>query len=424
MAGQNQNSQNQIPGTLRTLKTDLASVNSNPQDRLQQAGNFVQARPTNIENNTVDLKANTASSVSVEKRDMPAVEPKPKIDSDYSWSNMTPSLATNNSTLTPKTTTLAEPKSGFSVLDDSIDLPLENSSTSTNSSSNLSSDTITNQSTPPITPVTKIDNNVQTTQFDINSLNLQDDIKDIKPKKSSTKGLISVLVVVLLLGLIGGGVYFYFNMSSDTTNNITTDSDNNDSTDDTIDTDDTIVNPIFDSPLEQDSAIDIAFNDVEPIRRTISTVLTDKNDTLIQLNLTKDNNPVSLIDITDIMSLTIPSIGAIEDYRFYAYNQQGVYKLVAVLGLSSGQDAKTFVENWSNSIPRDLSGFSINLPSRIVNSPEIKKSIITNNSGKVFENYYYNYTSPSDSIDVSSYENFVLMASSQDSMRYILNQIR
>jgi hypothetical protein len=82
------------------------------------------------------------------------------------------------------------------------------------------------------------------------------------------------------------------------------------------------------------------------------------------------------------------------------------------------------VENWSNSIPRDLAGFSINLPSRIVNNPQIKTSTITNNSGKVFNNYYYNYTSPSDSIDVSSYENFILLASSQDSMRYILEQIK
>jgi hypothetical protein len=124
------------------------------------------------------------------------------------------------------------------------------------------------------------------------------------------------------------------------------------------------------------------------------------------------------------MGITIPSIGTIENYKFYAYNQQGVYKLVAVLGLVEDQEAKTFVENWSSAIPRDLAGFSINLPSRIVNSPEIKKSTITNNSGKVFDNYYYNYTSSTDSIDVSSYENFVLIASSQDSMKYVLEQIR
>ena len=46
-AHQNQNSQNSFPGTIRTLKTDLGiDTPTNPQDRLQQAGNFVQARPT------------------------------------------------------------------------------------------------------------------------------------------------------------------------------------------------------------------------------------------------------------------------------------------------------------------------------------------------------------------------------------------
>ncbi len=420
MADQNQN---QIPGTLRTLKKDLDLWSSNPQDRLQQSGNFVQARPE-ITNNVASIPTDTPSKIAVEKKDSTLASN----ESNYSWSNMSTSPnVSSNTSFNPPSRAISEPKSGFSVLDDSIDLPLDTNlkNTTTSSNSNLDSNPINSQ---PVTSLdSKLDPSTPDNKFDINGLNLQDDIKDVKTKKTSAKALISATIVIILLGLISGGVYFYFNMSSNSSDiNVTTDTDINsdDSNDTSTDIDNTTPNLGFNSPLPQDSVVDIDFIDSEPIRKTISTVLTDKKDTLIELNLTKDSNTVSLVDIADIMSITIASIGTIEGYKLYAYNQQGVYKLAAVLGLSSDQSAKTFVENWSNSIPRDLAGFSINLPSRIVNNPQIKTSTITNNSGKVFNNYYYNYTSPSDSIDVSSYENFILLASSQDSMRYILEQIK
>lgn len=397
MSDQNQN---QIPGNLRTLKTDLEMNKSNPQDRLQQSGNFVQARPTN------------------EKKDIPTTNTQPS----YSWSNMnTNNTQSNSSTFKPAPTASVENKSGLSILDDSIDLPIEKPIISNNTNpatEALPSSPVINQLNPAAPIKTEI--NTQANAFDINSLNLQDDTLAPKPKKSS-KGLFSALIVVMLLGLIGGGLYFYFNIS----NNAPNIADNTDiNTDNTPDNETGKPSTEFISSLTQDPVVDIAFVDSEPIRRTISTVLIDKKDTLIQLNLTKNNTPVTLIDIADVLGLTIPSIETIVDYRLYAYNQQGVYKLVAVLGLAEGQEAKSFLLNWTNSIPRDLAGFSINIPSRIVNTPTIKTSVITNNSDKVFENYYYNYTSPSDSIDVSSYKNYLLMASSQDAMNYILDQIQ
>jgi len=433
MADQNQNSQNQIPGTLRTLKTDLEMIKSNPQDRLQQAGNFVQVRPEPINTPTHTVSALDIDSdikPQVTKQDIPEVNSTLKSQPNYSWSNMsTSNTQVNNAEFKPTTPQApVENKSGFSVLDDSIDLPLDNTNSINKGSSKTEfqpSASISNQSTEL---TSKVEPSNQAPAFDINSLNLQDDAPAPSTKKSS-KGLFPVLIVVLLLSLIGGGLYFYFNISGNTTDTADNTTDTADNTD--INIDDTEDNNDSEeqsseliSPLIQDSAVDIAFVDSEPIRRTIVTVLTDKSDTLIQLNFIKDNNPVSLIDIADVLGVTIPLIGTINDYGFYAYNQQGIYKLVVVLGLPEGQDAKTFVENWSNSIPRDMAGFSINLPSRIVNAPRINKSIITNNAGKTFENYYYNYTSPADSIDVSSYENYVLMASSQDSMKYILEEIR
>lgn len=406
MSDQNQN---QIPGNLRTLKTDLEMNKSNPQDRLQQSGNFVQARPTN------------------EKKDIPTTNTQPS----YSWSNMnTNNTQSNNSTFKPAPTASVENKSGLSILDDSIDLPIEKPIISNNTNpatEALPSSPVINQPNPAAPIKTEI--NTQANAFDINSLNLQDDSSNPKPK-ALNKALFPALIVIILLGLIGGGLYFYFNMSSNDEADITDNTEQNisdpvdDITEEPIDIQPE--NPIstFSSPLKQDSAVDIAFVDAEPIRSTISKYLIDERDILIQLNLTKNDTSVSLIDIADVLGLTIPSIETIVDYRLYAYNQQGVYKLVAVLGLAEGQEAKSFLLNWANSIPRDLAGFSINIPSRIVNTPTIKKSVITNNSDKVFENYYYNYTSPSDSIDVSSYKNYLLMTSSQDAMNYILDQIQ
>lgn len=433
--------QNQIPGSLRTLKTDLETTDMNPQDRLQQAGNFMQARPK-VDDSTP--KPDEAAMQDAE----------PKVSSNYSWTNMdiVPTKLNDSSPKLPiQTSPEDKSKSKFSVLDDSIDFPVDNN-TGPSLSANVSSSTDKNtefklenstnlpleDNTPNVSPSLGTDLNVvndqiesfspptddtniaDTTnnQFDIDSLDLQDDIKDVK-QKSSNKGLLSIGIVLILLSLIGGGVYFYFNIDSNTntedTNNVSTASPT------------PVQTPQASSssfPLLVDSTVNIVFSDSEPIRKTISTILTDKKDTLIELNFTKDNNPVGLVDIVDALGFTIPSINTIESYKFYAYNQQGVYKLISVLGLPGAEDAKTFIDNWSSAIPRDLAAFSITLPSRIVNTPQIKKSSITNVNGKEFENYYYNYTSSADSIDVSSYTNYVLIASSQESMLYTLDQIK
>ena len=147
---------------------------------------------------------------------------------------------------------------------------------------------------------------------------------------------------------------------------------------------------------------------------------------MIELNLTKDGKKVSLIDISTAFGLIIPTTitDNITEYWLYGYSQEGIYKLTAVIQLNTGQTAKTLVDNWATSIPRDLSSFSLNSPSRIVNNPEIKTTTITNSAGKVYNNYYYNYTSPTDSADVSSLENYIVIASSQTSMKYLLDQIK
>lgn len=449
MADQNQNSQNSqnpLPGTLRTLKTDLDIGGvDNPQDRLQQAGNFVQARPT-IESTPAPTSATvtpvsttaTIENTVVEKKDIPATEVKPK--PSYSWSNMSPaqnnsskvefnldvkkdipaptsSPVSNPTTIsTPNpSTNKADNKSGFSVLEDTIDLPLDNK-VQTNIN-NKPGDNKANAGVFKLDPKTSS----QSVEFNLNGASFQETEVATKPK-SSIKSVVSIVVVLVLLTLIGGGVYA-FNMSRNSmppkiTDN-TTDTDTNNTPTPTPE----VVNS---NPLFKDiSKIDIAFVDTQPIRQTILAQLSEKKDSLIELNLTKDENKVSLIDVSDALILTIPTdvLSSLKDYWLYGYNQEGIYKLTAVIQLNQDKLARELVDNWANSIPRDLSGFSINLPSRIVNTPTIKNTTITTNSGKSFNNNYYNYTSPADSIDVSSYENYILMASSQDSMRYILNQI-
>lgn len=444
MSDQNQNSQNSFPGTIRTLKTDLGiDTPTNPQDRLQQAGNFVQARPTleptpattkppvNAITTPTPAPAPTpiapglnpiSENKTVEKKDIPATEVNPK--PTYSWSNMNlaqPSTPKTEFNLNVKQENLNNPiptksnvsdnKPGFSVLEDTIDLPLDNK---VNTNLNKSNE---NQINTNIFNTDQKSN--KTEDLNLNIPNFQD--SNVKPKsKSSTKSIISIVVVVVLLLLIGGGVYA-FNISKNNAPSKTTEN-KTDTNNTPIPNPEVVVsNPLFKGIPK----IDIAFVDTQPIRQTILSQLADKKDSLIELNLTKDSNKVALTDIADALILTIPTdiLSSLKDYWLYGYNQEGIYKLTAVIQLSEDKIAKESVDNWLNSIPRDLSGFSINLPSRIVNVPTIKNTTVINNSGKSFTNNYYNYTSPADSIDVSSYENYILMASSKDSMRYILNQI-
>jgi hypothetical protein len=436
---QNQNSQNPITGTLRTMKTDLdLGGASNPQDRLQQAGNFVQARPdvdvkpaptpvTPVNPIPKPIPNSVPTPIPTDKKDIPATPNIPNTNSQpkptYSWSNMNVSksdvikedfIADTKKDIPnsiPPTPNKVDNKSGFSVLEDTIDLPLNN----TPKEPNKINDNKSNSGVFKLEP----NSGNSSVEFDLNAVNVQENsIPASIPPKSSMKSIISIVVVLVLLVLIGGGVYA-FNMSR---NNSTQVTDNNT---------DPNTNPTP-APTPESTPLltgipkaDIAFVDTEPIRQTILSQLSSKKDSLIELNLTKNNNKVALTDIADVMVLVIPTdiLSNLQDYWLYAYSQEGIYKLTAILELNKDKQAKELVDNWANSIPRDLSGFSINLPSRIVNTPTIKKNVITTSAGKTFDNNYYNYTSPADSIDVSSYENYILMASSQDSMRYLLNQI-
>lgn len=240
-------------------------------------------------------------------------------------------------------------------------------------------------------------------------------------KKSSFKGVFSAIILIILVGLIGGGIYLYMNMRSTTPAPTVSDNDNIIPPDNT-EPPSSEVRPI----IQPTKKIDIAFLDTEPIRKTIATKLNTESGSLIEMNLTKDNVKVNLIDLSTALGITLPSdiTSELVDYWMYAYRQEGIYKLTAVIQLKDNKDANASLTNWAVSIPRDMSGFSLNSASRIVTSPEIKKSIITAPTGKVFNNYYYNYTSNTDSIDVSSNENYIIMASSQDSMKYMTEQIK
>ena len=449
---QNQNLQNPITGTLRTMKTDLdLGVASNPQDRLQQAGNFVQARPdvdvkpaptpvTPVNPipkpipNSVPTPIPTENKA-VDKKDIPVTPNIPNTNSQpkptYSWSNMNVSkpdvikedfIADTKKDIPnsiPPTPNKVDNKSGFSVLEDTIDLPLNN----TAKEPNKINDNKSNSGVFKLEP----NSGNSSVEFDLNAVNVQENSipASIPPKpKSSMKSIISIVVVLVLLVLIGGGVYA-FNMSRNNSTQVT-DNNTDPNTNPTPAPDPAPEIAKEASPLFIGiPKIDIAFVDTEPIRQTILSQLSSKKDSLIELNLTKNNNKVALTDIADALVLVIPTdiLSSLDGYWLYAYNQEGIYKLTAVLQLNKDKQAKELVNNWSNSIPRDLSGFSINLPSRIVNTPTIKKTVITTSAGKTFDNNYYNYTSPADSIDVSSYENYILMASSQDSMVYMVNRI-
>jgi hypothetical protein len=409
MPDQNKNT---IPGTLRTLKTDLDVNNTNPQDRLQQAGNFVQARP-DLESpitqavNPSDKGNLSPLDIADTKQDIPQSTTIKPQDPNYSWSNIDTSISPTISTsatvdikkdIATPTPSPVKPdnKSGFSALDESVDLPLN--------------DVVKEDSSTPTTPPLS----------NVPDFTRPQDEVSAPSSKSSSKAIITGLVVIVLLGLIGTGVYFYMTRSTVTTptQTNTTPQPNTPTTPDEGIT----IKPLFTGITKSD----IAFNDSEPIRKSITTSLNGQKAQFIELNLTKDSKKVSLADISSAFGLTIPATitDNVTEYWLYGYNQEGIYKLTASIQLKTGQNAQTLVDNWSSSIPRDLSAFSLSSPSRIVNKPEIKTSTITNTVGKVFTNYYYNYTSSTDSADVSSVENYIVIASSQNSMKYLLNQIK
>lgn len=402
---------NTIPGTLRTLKTDL-SLDTDPQDRLQQSGNFLQARP-NLDMPVTPPEPITSSPVvedsppSTVQPEMKDIKPKSPSAGSYSWGN------TNNTPqgdLNINMSSLEEPvKSGFTALDDSMDIPL---------SSNIDKSVPIPPSIKPPEPAKAVEAPLPGMSSNSNSFNF-DTQQDAPSKKiSSFKGLFSVVILIILVGLIGGGIYLYLNTR--TTPAPITDNDGTDNP--------TPTTPVVEaiSPIQVNKKIDVAFLDTEPIRKTIITSLNTEKDALVEVNLTKDGSKVNIIDLASALGITIPVTitGDVLDYWIYVYNQQGIYKLTAAIQLKETADASVPLSNWSASIPRDMAGFSLNSSSRIVTSPEIKRSTITANTGKVFNNYYYNYTSNTDSIDVSSNGKYIIMASSQDSMKYITGQIK
>jgi hypothetical protein len=395
MPDQNQNT---IPGTLRTLKTDLDLNNTNPQDRLQQAGNFVQARPTSE-------PPVTTPPVS------PSVKPSlSSLDLNEIKQDIPESINPNNEQ------NESGVKLNVSALDESINLSLVQNVSPKNNSSKSSN------STPPLGNIPEFKAKFQPGTNPADVFGGSDNTNSKKPPlKLSRKTIITGSVAIVLLGLIGIGVYFYTTRSTPAKPTQTNDKPKP-NTPTTAPNPTVVTKPLFTGITKSD----IAFNDTEPIRKTIATSLNTQKAPFIELNLTKDGKKVSLTDISTAFGLTIPKTitdNAIE-YWLYGYNQEGIYKLTATIQLKTGQTAKTLVDNWSTAIPRDLSSFSLNSPSRIVNNPEIKTTTITNSAGKVYNNYYYNYTSPTDSADVSSLENYIVIASSQTSMKYLLDQIK
>ena len=425
MANQDQN-QNIIPGTLRTLKTDLSSDNLAPQDRLQQAGNFVQARP-DLNSSATPLKTVSQDSTpintseSTNKQDVPVnTNSKQESKSTYSWTN--------------SNLKVGSPSTGFSALDDTIDLPLENNSnqaqtnTPPNVNPTLSSIGDTSKSVFPELSKDDIVGDFKTSNINSNTtitdeFNFNSDVNEVSPT-SKSNGILVAGIVIVLLGLIGGGIYVFNANQPSQKQQANTDSTNttNEAPNPTPSQNDNTSKPLFST----NTKIDVAFIDSEPIRKTILSNLSSQKETLVEMNLTKNGSKISLVDLASVLGINIPPtiINNVADYKLYAYNQQGVYKFTATIQLNQDQDAKSLVESWAPSIPRDMAAFSLNVASRIVNTPTIKTSIITSASGIIFNNNYYNYTSPSDSIDVSSSKNYVIMASSQDSMRFLLDQIK
>jgi hypothetical protein len=449
-----QKNQNQISGTLRTLQTDISG---DPQDRLQQAGNFVQARPevvvsTSAPQNPTNQSVTGATpdpntvNPNTEKKDIPEVNTTDK--PTYSWTNSSPEISSENkppisvdmqkTPVSPSNTpNSATTKPSLSVLDDSIDFTNATTPASLSVTPSTLNSSATMQSTgakPDLGSLPTPEQQVYSSFNTGDNFSLEDKLEDKpedKPKRKPIKK--TGIIVGLLILLIGVGVYIYttnsFNLAtilnfSSSPNTNTTPDTAQPTEPDTVRGTPFVVTPEIIS-------IDISQDSNETIRNNILLILNREGGTvkseLTELLLVKgENQPkLSLEEFAQIFGFNLSPeiVDKAKDYWIYVYNQQGIYKLASVIELFDDSTAQTLVTNWGSSIPRDMAPFSLSSPSRIVNAaPELKTSTFVNSKGETFVNNYYNYTSNTDSIDVSTTSNYIILSSSQDAMGYITGQ--
>jgi len=268
---------------------------------------------------------------------------------------------------------------------------------------------------------------------------------DNLPKKSN-KMIYYIIGGVVVILLVGGGVAFFLLGNSGVDNNqANNDTQNTDesvptlpSEDDTEDDDVVVDNPVdedldMDSGIDEDEDSDSLFAGVSmvpvvvkptSIRSDIIAKVSGLQEEVIYLDLKNEaGTKISLREFASYMGITIPEsiLSGNSKWWTYAYKEQGLYKITNVLEMNNNA-TESFIEEWKPAISRNMSGYSLNSSSRGISTVDPSQTTITTSDGRQVLVYFYNYTTPSNSIDIGYIKDdkYIFMASSKFSMEALI----
>ena len=260
------------------------------------------------------------------------------------------------------------------------------------------------------------------------------------PKKSN-KMVYYIIGSVLVVLLIGGGIAFFLLGNRDIDNNQSNlDTQNTDEVlDDTTEETDTEDDTTVDKPIDEESDIDSGmdsdslFSGVSmvpvtvkstSIRSDIIAKVSGLQEEVIYLDLKNEaGTKISLREFASYMGITIPEsiLSGNSNWWTYAYKEQGLYKIANVLEMNNNA-TESFIEEWKPAISRNMSGYSLNSSSRGISATDPSKTTVNTSNGKQVSIYYYNYTTPSNAIDIGYIKDdkYIFMSSSKFSMEALI----
>ncbi len=431
----NQNKKN-IPGTFTTMKDDMSNAKLSPEDRLQQAGSFMIDEPSaeSVKATEFDSKQKSFQAAPQTKKDASATQEPSGSLSGFSFDD-DDDVASVPEKSSESAKVSHQPSSGldFSQLDD-IDSPLLAPQSSPSApKQDVSLDNIFESKESSLEGFGGLASGSGLTDF-----SLEDKPEPKKKKKSKAPVIVGGMLMLLII--VGVSVYALDTQINifgpDSTQDPVEDLDLSEGVEDPIvPGEETPIEEPIEEPVIEDGTPLIALDTVVPvtlveggnIRTDILNTISDETEELIEVTLlTSDGSPVPFSEVQSEMSIDTPQVlsDAVIDYWLYAYNQEGIYKIGAILELEKSVSTDQLVVDWLPDIPADMSGFSLSSSSRSFSeTSSMQSSEVTAPSGKVLASYFYNYTEPSNSIDITYIDEYVLLGSSQLTMEALISSL-
>lgn len=238
------------------------------------------------------------------------------------------------------------------------------------------------------------------------------------PQKKSKGGLISTLVVVLVVAAVGAGFYYYwFNIrnSSPATSSVPA----------------APITPKAETPAPAESqnknlrniVVDTSLGQGE-IKNAIQKFATDfsasaSESDLIEMKIVgKDGQPVGKKDFFAGTGVVVPDpvlMKLSEDYSLFARKESGSARLGFVFKSVTSSGLASEMKNWEPTLSTDLA------PLYVGQAPS-STGTFSSSQYKNADIRYFNFSSPADtSLDYSVISNFLVIGSSKDTTRAILD---